>query len=343
VIRLISNDDVRRVLEGVGEPRARATEVIEAALVDMSGESGAVPSHVTPTRGGGPTLITATGKLRSCNAMGGRINAVGRPTRSAGARHGGFKVLYELDTLNLVALVEDDLMQPLMLGTRVAIATKWLARPDARVLGVLGSGRMAAASLDAITTVRDIDEVRVYSPDPDHRRVSAVAAGERLGIDVRAVDSGRDAVAGADIITCATNTHLRGGGHAVEAAWLEPGMHVNTVARSEVEQAGLLAAKVVPVSLPEVLAIQPEWDGLGSLLSSGALVIDTDLAHVVAGAAGRTSPDEITVYLGASTGAEHLAFGHWIYSEATRRGLGLEWDIDGSTSPATPPEPVATS
>jgi ornithine cyclodeaminase/alanine dehydrogenase-like protein (mu-crystallin family) len=99
-----------------------------------------------------------------------------------------------------------------------AVATKLLARPDARVLAILGSGVQARSHIEAMRLVRKIEEVRVWSPNPEH--------AERFAeeIDAKAM-SAEAAVRDADVIVTATNSRTS----ILQGAWLKPGCHVNAV------------------------------------------------------------------------------------------------------------------
>ena len=99
-----------------------------------------------------------------------------------------------------------------------AVATKLLARPDARILAILGSGVQARSHIEALRPVRNFEEIRVWSPNPEH--------AERFAkeIDAKAM-SAEAAVRGADVIVTATNSRTS----ILQGAWLKPGCHVNAV------------------------------------------------------------------------------------------------------------------
>ena len=127
-------------------------------------------------------------------------------------------LLFRPDTGEPLAVMDGRLITEMRTAAVSAAATKCLAAPDARVLALLGSGVQAKAHLEALSSVRGFDEIRVWSPTPEHARRFA----ERHG--ARALDA-ESAVRGADVVVTATNARepiLRG-------AWLKPGALVNAV------------------------------------------------------------------------------------------------------------------
>ncbi|TMB53942.1 MAG: ornithine cyclodeaminase family protein, partial [Chloroflexi bacterium] len=105
------------------------------------------------------------------------------------------------------------------------LATRLLARPDADDLAILGSGTQARTHLEAMTAVREIRRVRVWSRDPDHARIFAESVSGQRGLSVEVSVSVREAVEGASII-CTTTSATE---PILERRWLSPGAHVNAV------------------------------------------------------------------------------------------------------------------
>lgn len=330
MVLLLSNDDVRASIEGI-DVHARAVEVLERALIDMAGDDAKRMPHVTPTPGqGAVSVITAMGLLPAARLIGGRVNCVGRPRGGGRPTHNAYKMVFDLETLGLVALLEDGPIHGPMLAARIAIATQRLARSESRRVGVLGSGRMAREGLSGVLrALADIEQVFVFSPDHAHRESFAQEMQSSSGIPTQAVSEAREAVTGMDVVLCATNSYFRGGLSVLQEDWITPGTHINSIARGEIDAETYRRARIFPSSLLDLLAIRPPWDDLENMKRDGAISLEHDLGQVLAGAAlGRSKPEDVTVFVGASTGAEHLAIGQWIYGEARTRGLGHEWDLD---------------
>src|SRR5467141_532827 len=111
--------------------------------------------------------------------------------------------LYEVATGNLVALIEADYMGQLRTGAASGVATKYLARPDARVAAIIGTGGQAKTQLEAIAAIRKLESVRAYGRDPERREKFAKEMTRRLGVPVTSVGSASEAVRGADIVCTA--------------------------------------------------------------------------------------------------------------------------------------------
>src|SRR5256885_15820360 len=95
----------------------------------------------------------------------------------------------------------------------------------ARVLGMLGSGRMARMHVEALVAVRKIERLQVFSPTRDHRERFASEMRERHGLEVIAADEPGTACRGADILAACTDSATP----VLRGDWLEPGMHVISI------------------------------------------------------------------------------------------------------------------
>src|SRR5579863_6863369 len=117
-------------------------------------------------------------------------------------------IIFLLSTRNgePLAFIHDGILQHMRVGAGAGLGAKYLAREDTHVVGMLGSGGMARAFLEAFECVRDIHLCKVYSPNPENREAFAVEMSRRLGIEVRAVGSAREAVRGVDLLSSCTDS-----------------------------------------------------------------------------------------------------------------------------------------
>src|SRR5262245_30932476 len=160
-----------------------------------------------------------------------------------GARYTGLVLLFSTETGEPLAIFPDGVLQLMRVGATSAIAARHLARADARTVAVLGAGAQAAGHVRAIATMRKIDSIRCYSPTADKREAFCREMAERVGIAIRGVSSPEDAVRGADIVLCATNSVKP----VFAAGWLAPGLHVCTIRGPELDPSVVKLADLIAV------------------------------------------------------------------------------------------------
>ncbi|MEM5438651.1 ornithine cyclodeaminase family protein [Paraburkholderia diazotrophica] len=263
----------------------------------------------------------------------------------------GLVMLFSTENGEPLAIINDGHLQHMRVGGAAGLGTRLLARVDAQTIGMIGSGGMAETFLDALCCVRDIRRVRVYSRREENRRRFARAMADRLQIDIEAVDSARDAVRGADIVATCTDSMSP----VLDAAWLEPGMHVVALTPREFDASVARRFDVAIAQGRERLPLEeserfsqhisgsPNAFVGGSIderrrlpVSSGERV-DTSgwpvYSDVITGRApGRTSAEQITFYYTVGNwGVQFAAVGGHVYREAIRQGVGMmlprEWFI----------------
>jgi alanine dehydrogenase len=271
-------------------------------------------------------------------------------------------VIYLISTRNAepLAFINDGVLQHMRVGGGAGIGTKYLSRDDSHVVGMLGSGGMARTFLDAFACVREIKLCKVYSPTAKNREAYAAEMSERLGIEVRAVDTPREALRGVDIVSSATDSMKP----VYDAEWLEPGQHVTNLGRREMPDAAMLKFDVVVrqgtagLQMKQTERFQAER-GLSPAAYIGGTVDEMkripeknpqpgfggdspefadrgkggdkpEFADLVTGRCqGRTSRDQITFYRNVGNqGLQFSAVGGWVYSEALRRKVGREIPTD---------------
>ncbi|MFN2627359.1 MAG: ornithine cyclodeaminase family protein [Gaiellaceae bacterium] len=202
-----------------------------------------------------------------------------------------------------------------------ALATRYLAREDARVLAIIGTGVQARSHADALGRVCAFDELRVAGRDP--AKVARLA--RELG--GRAADSYEEALRGADVVAATT--------HAVEPvvqrAWLDPGVHINSVGLNpvgrEVDAATVADALLVVESRDSACAPPP--GGAPELVDVDPTHIHAELGELVRGdRPGRTSPDQITLYKSVGVAVQDAAAAALVLAAARTRGAGRQIELE---------------
>ncbi|SDR05233.1 ornithine cyclodeaminase family protein [Natronobacterium texcoconense] len=258
--------------------------------------------------------------LPETGAMGGYMYGAG-----FGAGDAWFVTpLFDAESGEPLALLDGASMNPFKTGAAGAVAVDELASEDATTLAVIGSGSQARGQLHTTATVREFEEVRVYSPTRENREAFAEEFDQLLEATVTPVDSSADAISGSDVVITATKSkepvfdgdNLDSGTHVTAMGQYEEGSHeidVRTVERS--------------TYVPD-LRERATFDAGAFLaaLEEGAITeehVHAELGEVVAGnAPGRTSDDEITVFDSGGTGIETVAAAHMLYERAREQDLG---------------------
>ena len=253
----------------------------------------------------------------------------------------------------LIGEIDEKTLGPTsLMAFRTAAASgvgfRHLARADARVCGLFGSGGQAANQLLALTATRPIERVRLYSRDPDNRRRFAETYGPRFGVAIEPVDTPRAAVEGVDVIVAATNTNVP----LFDGDWLVPGQHVTGIVGSNVQlvQGGFLKrrrreiddrtaerADIVVANLRESVLSEQQGDLFEpierGLIAAGDIVELGDVAR--GAAAGRVSAKQITYHKNNNgTGASEVGLAMRAYTLARQAGRGMEIDLGPAPGPA---------
>jgi alanine dehydrogenase len=232
--------------------------------------------------------------------------------------------LFDAESGRMLALLDGASMNPFKTGATGAVAVDELAREDASTCAVVGSGAQARGQLKATATVRDFEEVRVFSPTPESRESFAADFDDRLAADVTAADSASAAVSGADVVITAT----RASDPVFHDYDLADGDDFTSMGQYDCGKQQISAETVARSTYVPDLRERAFQDAGAFLAARDAGVVDDDHIHaelgeVVAGsAAGRTSDEEVTLFDSGGTGIETVAAAWGLYERAKERGLG---------------------
>ncbi|WP_251328476.1 ornithine cyclodeaminase family protein [Haloplanus pelagicus] len=230
---------------------------------------------------------------------------------------------------DLLAIIDGASMNPYKTGSTGAVATDVLARDDATELAIIGAGSQARGQLITTATVRDFEEVRVFSPTEESRESFAADFDEQLDATVEAVPSTTAAVTDADVIITATTASEP----VLADEDVEPGTHVTAMGQYDPEKRELEAETVARATYVPDLRERAFQDAGSFLqaLESGAIDDDhihAELGEVVAGEApGRTSDEEITVFDSGGTGVETIGAASMLLENARDADVGTFIDV----------------
>ena len=167
----------------------------------------------------------------------------------------GLVLLFDRANGGLLAILHDGLLQKMRVGADSALGVRYMARQDACVLGILGSGGMARAHVAAIASVRKLERLQIFSPTRGNREAFAAEMAEKHGISAVAVDTPEAVYSGADIVSsCASAI-----GPVIFGDHLAPGMHItciggtlDAVANAKVDKALRFGLAPAPSELPDL-------------------------------------------------------------------------------------------
>ena len=234
--------------------------------------------------------------------------------------------LFDAQSGDLLALIEADYLGQMRTGAASGVATNFLARQDARTVGIVGTGLQARTQLEAVALARPIGTVRAYSRDTQRREAFAEEMSERLKIPVGAVESAEDAVRHADIVITSTTSREP----VVNGAWLAPGTHINAIGanfpqKRELDDLAVERAGLVVVDFREQAKMEAGdlIHVFGDDASRWAQV--RELAEIVAGKIpGRANAQQITLFKSSGIASEDVVTAGRIYELARQRRVGQE-------------------
>jgi ornithine cyclodeaminase/alanine dehydrogenase-like protein (mu-crystallin family) len=235
-------------------------------------------------------------------------------------------MLYSAETGELLALIEASALGQIRTGAASGVATKFMARGDAKTVGLFGTGYQARTQIAAVCAARSVEQVKVYSRSAERRAAFAREMGEALGVAMQPAHSPEETVRGSDIVITITTAREP----IFDGAHLESGTHVNAAGsnflmKREVDEETVRRARVIVVDDKEQAKI--ECGDLLPAIERGMVTWEQvrTLGEVVAGVApGRTSPDDITLFESHGIALWDVAVAARVYARAREEGAGEE-------------------
>jgi ornithine cyclodeaminase/alanine dehydrogenase-like protein (mu-crystallin family) len=240
----------------------------------------------------------------------------------------GLVQLFSTETGELLAIMPDGFIQQTRVGVTSALGVKCLARRNSSTLGLIGTGGQARSHLRTFLKVRAVTSVKVFSPNPEHRKEFAATMERECEVEIRPVSSVAEAVRDCDIVCTATNASRP----LMTRELLEPGMHYNAIREFEIDESVFERSDVV--------AIHTRFGGIYHYLPAGQKEDPPgmrrekerdwsrypEISDLLAGRAqGRTDNRQITFFLNnVGTGVQFAALGYCAYRGARKMGLGRE-------------------
>lgn len=307
-IRLLAGADVERLLDV-----SALIEALADAFRKLSAGEASVPPRIAASNPEGllaamPGYVPGGGLLVKLVSVFPHNHDRGLPS------HQAVITLFDEADGRPLAVMDGTAITALRTGAASALSARLLARPDARVLAVLGAGVQGRSHLRSVPLVRQFSEVRLSSRVPEHALALA-----RDFPQTRVVASFQKATDGADVVCCCTDSAEP----VIKRSWLKPGVHVTSVGASrkgpelgpDVVSADVLCVEARSAFLPYPAGAH-ELQGMDAARA-------VEVGELVSGARpGRTSENEMTVYKSMGHAVEDIAAAHLVFQRALAENAG---------------------
>jgi len=313
-----------------------------------------MPSNVrVSVHQGGLPSVGVTGLMTHCEWTTNPTTEEGHSIEAFPVRGRPVQVLFDAETADLRCLIIGEpgakemslsVVSGLRTAANSAVGTDVFARKDAETVGMLGSQNQAKYHLIALKEIRNIKLVKVYSPNPQHRKEFADQMGALLNLEIRPVESAEEAVKGMDMVIAATGSNVP----VLDGHWLAPGSHLTSIVvsniglkrggfipkmRQELDDESMRRAEVIGVNSRENIRVDQPGDFM-ERLEKGIISWDkiVEVGEVLNGIKpGRSRTDQVTLFKNTGgIGISDVAIGGLLYKKAKEKGLGLELPIDGA-------------
>jgi ornithine cyclodeaminase/alanine dehydrogenase len=325
---LLNRSDVQRLIN-----MKDAIGVVEGAFSELAAGTANMPDRtviVDPEVGGWIGFMPAY--LKSSGAVGVKAVTVYKenPKKFNLATTLGTIILLDQKTGKAVSVMDAGYLTAVRTGAVTGVATKQLARKDAKVAGVLGSGVQARTQVLGMCAAQRFERVLIFSLDPpDKQRTFADSVAKEAGVKVEVAKSGEELVRASDVVALATTA----ANPIVDGDWFKPGAHINGIGSHapgvrEIDLKTLKRAKVICDSKKACLN---EAGDIIIPIKNGeyrAEDIHGDLGDVINGKVkGRTDNTELTLFKSVGLAIQDMSCAALVYKKAREAKVGVDFDF----------------
>jgi len=295
-------------------------DAMRRAMAALSSGERPQPLRQIFTVGRNEMFGTMPGELAALSTFGAKLVSVfGDPARPGRTRHQGIVVAYDGQTGAVSCIADAEPITKIRTACATAAATDVLARADAEVLAIFGTGLQAESHLRAMPLVRPFREIRLWGQSPEKARELAARMSDEIGRAITPVADGREAAEGSDVICTVTSSAEP----ILLGEWVGPGTHVNLVGSSflgpvEVDSALVAKSRYVADYCPGVLAQAAEL----AVARDAGIVDDThvigEIGEVFAGRLqARENDSQVTIYKSLGHVVQDLAATAYLHERAS--------------------------
>jgi alanine dehydrogenase len=342
MVMVLKNEDMHGLL-----PMAEEVDAIEQAFRELGQGKAMIAPRArlrTPWKeeGGQYYFNNIMGLVPGMKSMALRIDSsfstdvkvAGSKRRIYPGDYIGLVMLFDMDTCEILAIMDDHYISAMRVGATSAVASKYLARKNAAVMGLLGAGEQARTQVTAHLAVRSLTKVKVFSPTKANRERFAREVSADTGIEIVPVSSAEEAIRNSDIVSAATNTVAP----VILGRWVEPGMHLNSIVggdgylpRKELDDEAVARANLIVVGSKQQIFLDKQAE-FHDRLERGLVKAEDlhELGDLLTGKCrGRKEDQEITFFKNnTGMGIQFAATARMLYEKAKAKGIGAELPLE---------------
>ena len=322
---ILSKEDVTTLLS-----MRTAIDLVEKAMTETSEGRAMLPLRYAMPLGAINKLGIMPGAMENPDCFGVKLISLYPDNPASGhSSHLGLMVLFEKEFGTPIAIMDAGVITAIRTAAASAVATRALAREDASVLGLIGTGEQAEYHVESMLAVRNIREIRVVGRNQARAMVFVDRIRGQYDLAVTLSDSVQAAVQGADIICTVTSAHEP----VLCGNWVQAGSHVNAVGASvpsmrEIDENLLVKSALFVDYRPSASA---QAGDIIAALESGAISANHIIGEIgeVLGrkVRGRESSTEITLYRSLGVAAQDLICAYHVMAQAKENGIGINASI----------------
>ena len=329
MVRILGEADVARAIS-----MAEGVRIVEAAIRQYTeGQATLLPRLILDLPGNGGAFRVMAASMPAIGAFGLKT-LTGYPGKRLPGETYFAILLFSAEDGALRSVMAAGHLTGIRTGAVTGVAAKYLAREDAKILGVFGAGVQARQQIAGLMAVRPITLVKIFDVDRAKAEALAACTREQFGIAACVAANAQEAVVGSDLVVTATTARQP----VFRGEWIEAGTHVsgvgaNTPAKRELDATTFQRSKIVVDFKDQALE---ESGDLREALKNGSIALDRvqgELGDIVTGKKeGRTSDAEITLFKSVGIAIEDIATAAYVLEQAELKGLGTPMMFDGDSA-----------
>lgn len=317
----LNAEDTRKLL-----PMDECIKVMESAMIAASSGSMLIPPRILfNLQDNSGFFAVMPGASQEMKAYGAKVVSY-HPSNSAKDLPAiqGFVTLFDHESGQPQAIIDGGVITDVRTAAASGLATRLLAKPDAKTCGIFGAGALADVHIEAMCSVRPVEECLIWARRPEQARVLAEKHSERAGVRVRATNVASEA--GACDIICTTTASPE---PVLQGQWVRPGAHVNLVGAHNISaresDSDLIVKSLIYVDLIE--STLNEGGDIMIPIQEGAISEDHIIGEIgqllLGDIPGRTDVEQITAYNSLGITSQDLYAARYVLEKSRSSGLGV--------------------